>query len=74
MLQDGMWDKAKSRICVRGDLQKEPNMEDLWSAASSKRLIRLMLAGAAKCGVTVKQLDYIGAFLQATVRSDIYYF
>ena len=72
LTSEGNWDKAKARICIRGDIQNMQTQEDTWSPTSSKKTLRLFLADMAKCNSRIKQLDYIGAFLQAPVRSKIY--
>ena len=48
------------------------SQEDTWSPTSSKKTLRLFLADAAKCNSKIKQLDYVGAFLQAPVQSKIF--
>ena len=72
LTSDGSWDKAKARICVRGDIQGKHEDEDTWSPTSTKRTLRTLLADAAKHGAKIRQLDYIGAFLQAPVRGRIF--
>ena len=72
LLADGDWDKAKSRLCVRGDIQKVYVTEETWSATSTKRTLRMFIADAAKNKSELLQLDFIGAFLQAPVRSTVY--
>ncbi|MGH3053652.1 MAG: reverse transcriptase domain-containing protein, partial [Gaiellaceae bacterium] len=69
---DGTLDKLKVRIVVRGDLQKNVLKEDTWSPTASIRLLKVFLAHAAKKKCKVKQLDFIGAFLQANVRERIF--
>ena len=53
-------------------MQNLQSQEDTWSPTSSKKTLRMFLASASKCNFKVKQLDYIGAFLQAPVRSKIF--
>jgi hypothetical protein len=53
--------------CVRADL-----LEDKWSPTASFRALKMFLAHAARLKVRVKQLDFIGAFLQANVRSRVF--
>jgi len=69
---EGKIDKFKIRICARGDIQKQVFFEDTWSAMCSKRGIRIFLAKAATTRSKVRQLDFLGAFLQAPVRSVVY--
>jgi len=68
---DGTLDKLKNHLVVRGDLQKDI-AEDKWSPTASFRALKLFLAHAARLHVRVRQLDFIGAFLQAKVRSRIF--
>jgi hypothetical protein len=68
---DGTLDKLNNRLVVRGDLQKGID-EDMWSPSASFRALKLFLAHAARLHVRVRQLDFIGAFLQAKVRSRIF--
>ncbi|MGH7974584.1 MAG: hypothetical protein ACREBR_03580 [bacterium] len=67
---NGTLDKLKVRIVVRGDLQKQQSHEDTWSPTASVKLLRVFLAHAARMKCRVKQLDFIGAFLQANVREE----
>ena len=69
---DGTWDKAKARIVCRGDLQRQHSTEDTWNALAAKRTLRMFLADAASHGAIVYQLDFVGAFLQATVKQVTY--
>jgi len=68
---DGTLDKLKNRLVVRGDLQKNLD-EDKWSPTASFRALKLFLAHAARLKVRVRQLDFVGAFLQAKVRRRIF--
>jgi hypothetical protein len=69
---DGTLDKLKNRIVVRGDLQNKQSLEDKWSPTASFRSLKMFLAHAAKLKVRVRQMDFIGAFLQAKVRSRVF--
>jgi hypothetical protein len=68
---DGTLDKLKNCLVVRGDLQKNVE-EDTWSPTASFRALKLFLAHAARLQVRVRQLDFVGAFLQAKVRRRIF--
>ncbi len=68
---DGTLDKLKNHLVVRGNLQKNVE-EDTWSPNTSFRALKLFLAHVARLKVRVHQLDFIGAFLQAKVRSRIF--
>jgi hypothetical protein len=66
LCSDGTLDKLKNRLVVRGDLQKNIE-EDKWSPTASFRASKMFLAHVARLKVRVRQLDFIGAFLQAKV-------
>jgi len=65
----GLLDKLKARIVVRGDLMKEylPH-GDPWSPTASARALKMFIADSARHRARTKQLDFIGAFLQAKMR------
>jgi hypothetical protein len=68
---DGSLDKCKARLVVRGDLQAEiPG--DQWSPTASFRLLRRFIAEAARMGKSIKQLDFISAFVQAIVKERMF--
>jgi hypothetical protein len=69
---DGSLDKLKNRMVVRGDLLSKHITEDKWSPTASFCALKMFLAHAAKLRVCVKQLDFVGAFLQAKTRSRIF--
>ena len=72
ILEDGSLDKLKNRLVVRGDIQKK--MLDLltWAPTASHHVLKLFLAYAAILQVQVDQLDFVGAFLQANMRSEVW--
>ena len=43
---------------------------DTWSPTASMRTLKYFLAGAAKHKARVYQLDFIGLFLQAKLRTE----
>jgi hypothetical protein len=69
---DGSLDKLKTRLVVRGDLQDKNITEDKWSPTASFRSLKMFLAHASRSKVRVKQLDFIGAFLQAKMRTRMF--
>ena len=69
---DGSLDKLKCRIVVRGDLQEKILNEDKWSPTASFRAMKMFLADAARLKVRVRQLDFIGAYLQSKARGRIF--
>ena len=60
---DGILDKLKLRIVVRGDFQNKEMVGDTWSPTASMRTLKYFLADAEKKIAMVHQLDFIGAFL-----------
>ena len=69
---DGILDKLKLRIVVRGDLQNKEMIGDTWSPTASMRTLKYFLADAAKHKAIVHQLDFIGAFLQTNVKNRVF--
>jgi hypothetical protein len=69
---DGSLDKLKCRLVVRGDLQDKNITEDKWSPTASFRSLKMFLAHASRMKARVKQLDFVGAFLQAKMRTRMF--
>ena len=69
---DGILDKLKLRILVRGDLQNKEMVEDNWSPTASMRTFNYFLADVAKHKARVHQLDFIGAFLKAKLKNRVF--
>jgi len=69
---DGSLDKLKTWLVVRGDLQDKRITEDKWSPTASFRSLKMFLAHASRLKVRVKQLDVVGAFLQAKMHSRMF--
>ena len=67
----GFLDKLKARIVARGDLM-DRGEEDTWSGCVSGKTVKCFLVDAAHHKRKVKQLDFIGAFLQALARGRIW--
>ena len=72
ILENGTLDKLKTRLVVRGDIQRAFINEVTWSPTASHRSLKLFLALATKCKCRVLQLDFIGAFLQAPMRERVF--
>ncbi|KAG7340335.1 reverse transcriptase RNA-dependent DNA polymerase [Nitzschia inconspicua] len=68
LTKDGMIEKLKSRIALRGDLMRD-NVEipDTWCPIAGFRAFKMFLAMAAHYKKRIYQLDYVAAFLQADV-------
>ena len=69
---DGSLDKLKLRIVVRGYLQNKEMVGDTWSLTAFTRTLKYFLADAAKYKARVRQLDFIGAFLQVKVKNRVF--
>ena len=69
---DGSLDKLKLRIVVGGDLKNKEMVRDKWSPTSSMMTLKYFLEDSAKHKAIVHQLDFIGSFLQATVKNRVF--
>jgi hypothetical protein len=69
---NGSLDKLKCRLVVRGDLQDKNIMEDKWSPTTLFPSLKMFLAHASRIKAHVKQLDFVGAFLQAKMRTRMF--
>ena len=67
---DGILDKIKLRILVRGDLKNKEMVGDTWSPTASMRTLKYLLADTAKHKARVHQLDFIGAFFRRKSRTE----
>ena len=59
---DGIMDKLKLIIVVRGDLQNKEMVRDTWSPTASMRNLNYFLSGASIHKARFHQLYFIGAF------------
>ena len=64
---DGILDKLKLRILVRGDIQNKEIVGDTWSPIALMRTLKYFLGDAAKHKARAHQLYFIGALLQEKV-------
>ena len=69
--KDGLLDKCKARICVRGDLQKLDTLQSTYAATLAARSFRTMMALAAQFDLEVKQFDVAQAFLNAELPGGV---
>ena len=69
---DGILDKLKLTIVVRGDLQNKEMVGDTWSPTASMRNLNYFLADAAKHKSRVHQIDFIGACFQSKVKNRVF--
>jgi hypothetical protein len=69
---DGLVDKLKVRIAIRGDLDEAAQDEDNGAPLATFRLLKVFLADAAKKRRRVYQSDFVGAYLQAYMDRIVY--
>ena len=69
---NGILDKLKSIIVVKGYLYNKYLIGDTWSPTASMRNFKLFLVNYVKHNTRVHQLDFIGAFLQAKVNNRVF--
>jgi hypothetical protein len=69
---DGSLDKLKTRLGVCRDLQDKSITKDKWLPTASFCCLKMFLAHASRLKVHVRQLDFIGAFLQAKMRTRMF--
>ena len=69
---DGIQDKLKLRIVVRGDLWNKELVGYTWSSTASMRILEYFLVDSDKHKAILHQLDFIGAFLQAKVKNWVF--
>ena len=60
---DGILDKLKLKILVRGDIQNKELIRDTWSQTASMKTMKYFLAESTKHKEIFHQLNSIGAFL-----------
>ena len=72
--QHGYLDKLKGHMCVTGDIQKKliPDIEDTLSPTSAFKMLKLFLALGSQREAQIHQVDVVGAFLQAKMRSRVF--
>ena len=58
---------------ARGDLQVKSNdANDLWLPCVFARTFKLFIVDAVKHNKTIKQLDYVGAFCQGIMKTQMF--
>ena len=68
--QDGILQKCKARIVVRGDLQEKDSLTSTYAATLAARSFRAAMAIAAHFDLEIMQYDVVGAFLNAMITKD----
>ena len=69
---DGILDKLKMRIVIRGYLYNKELTEDNWSPTAYTSTLKYFLADETEHKARLHQLDFIGAFLQAKVKNRVF--
>ena len=69
---DGIIDKLKLRILVRGNIQNKYLIGYTWSPTAYMRTLKYCLKDYVKHKERVHQLDFIGAFLQSKVKDRVF--
>lgn len=66
-------ERAKARICVRGDLQPRNELENTYAATLAARSFRIAMALAAHRDLEILQFDVVNAFLNASLHGKPVY-
>ncbi|KAI9038950.1 uncharacterized protein KD926_010050 [Aspergillus affinis] len=69
--ENGNFIKAKGRICVRGDLEKD-TIANNFAATASARVFRAVMALVAAFDLDTDQKDAVNAFLNALLDEAVY--
>ena len=69
---DGLVDKLKVRIAIRGDLDTSAKDEDNAAPLATFRLLKLFICEAARRKRRIYQADFIGGYLQANMDRAVY--
>ena len=69
---DGILDKLKLILVVRGDLNNKYSIGDTWSQKASMSTLRYFLEDSFMHKAIVNQLDLIGALIQAKVKNRVF--
>ena len=70
---DGLVRKLKARLCVRGDQQIEGvDFFDTFAPVVQWSTIRIMFILSLQLGLASTQVDYVSAFCQAPIDSEVY--
>ena len=69
---DGILDKLKLRILVRGDLRNKDLIGDTWSPTSSTKTWKYFLEDDVKDKARLHQLDFIEEFFLEKVKNRVF--
>ena len=68
----GFLDKLKARLVARGDFQSPSAPEDTWAPCVFGRTFKIFVTRAVRANRAIKQLDFVGAFCQGTMKSRLF--
>ena len=68
----GTLDELNGRCVARGDIQDNLSKEDTWLGCVAVRTVRIFCNFPTKVKKRVKQLDFVGAYLQAQARGRLF--
>ena len=68
----GGLDKLEARVCQRGDMKIKDAKKNSWSPTASARLLKYLIADAARNKTFIYQLDFIKAFIQSQLKRRIF--
>jgi Reverse transcriptase (RNA-dependent DNA polymerase) len=63
--------RYKARICVRGDLQRDPG-DDLYAATGAYRTLRILFAIMAAFGLICHSANVTNAYANAAINGDVF--
>jgi len=69
---DGYLVKYKARICVRGNLQPQSNLQDTYAATLAAKVFRFLMAIIAYFDLETVQLDAVNAFANSNLDELVY--
>jgi hypothetical protein len=72
LLSNGSIDKFKARLVGRGDQQSSETFEDIFSPTPRIATVRLAIALSSTLKLKGRQIDFVGAYLNANVQQEIY--
>ena len=68
----GSVENFKARICLRGDMQIKDANSNSWSPTASTRLLKCLIADAARNKTIIYQLDFFHAFIQSEAKRRMF--
>lgn len=69
---DGLLEKYKARLVVRGDMQPHNHEQEVYAATLASRTVRAVLATAAYFDMDIHQMDAVSAFTNSAIDEEVY--